>query len=246
MQEGVYVFGRQLRERSVSAASVIDNEDVDVAECSSRRCDDRDGGGRVSEVGFRVLDPATSIAELGEDSLDPVGSAPHGWAASWAVQDCTNTSAPRVRRRRAIAGPMPTRRLTPVTSATRPVSERESTDTRNSFPDRGTSDRLGSSASCHGRSSYSLISSSSRASCRAIELASCLKCPEDFIATSLNPARDLPLRSGSSSRPGIAGPMNPLPTGPLDQNLTTGRFRLVPFSPQETKGPHLQAFPWWS
>ena len=52
----------------------------------------------------------------------PPGSAPQGCSRSWAVQEVTNRSAPRPARRLATAIPMPTRRLTPVTNATRPAS----------------------------------------------------------------------------------------------------------------------------
>ena len=34
--------------------------------------------------------------------------------------------------------------------------------------------------------------------------------------------------------------------GPLDQNLTTGRFQPISFSTWKTKGPHLRAFSRWS
>src|SRR5712691_8808073 len=47
----------------------------------------------------------------------PSGSAPQSWSASCAVQPWTNTLAPCSCSRRTIAKPMPTRLLTPVTSA---------------------------------------------------------------------------------------------------------------------------------
>ena len=49
----------------------------------------------------------------------PAGSAPHGCASSCAAWPWTRTDRPSARSRRATAKPMPARRLTPVTSATR-------------------------------------------------------------------------------------------------------------------------------
>ena len=52
----------------------------------------------------------------------PTGSAPHGWPESCGDHECTSTDAPAASNSAATANPIPARRLTPLTTATRPSS----------------------------------------------------------------------------------------------------------------------------
>ena len=81
----------------------------------------RPAAGAGSDAGSGAAPRVVSSART---ASMPPGSAPQGWSRSCAVHDVNSRSAPRPARRLATAIPMPTRRLTPVTIATRPASGR--------------------------------------------------------------------------------------------------------------------------
>ena len=106
----------ELAESSAAAAGVVDDEDVERAE---RVACCRDDAGRRIGLGEVRLD--VPDAELVATRSVPSGSA-YSCSTSCAVQPWTKTLAPASWSRRAIANPIPARRLTPVTSAFFPDS----------------------------------------------------------------------------------------------------------------------------